>query len=73
MALKRDCGTERGTPSLLSGTGAARVHEMAERDDQADAAGSGGTTAGSSSSSSGSSSSTTTASAASSNRYICSK
>ena len=37
-------------PSLLSETGAARVHEIAEREDRVDAAGAGGTTAGSSSS-----------------------
>ena len=54
-------------PSLLSGTGAARVHEIAIREDRADAAGTGGTTAGSSSIIS------SIASAASSNSYICSK
>ena len=41
-------------PSLLSGTGAARVHERAKRQDRADAAGAGGTTAGSSKSGSSS-------------------
>ena len=62
-------------PSLLSETGAARVHEIAEREDRVDAAGAGGTTAGSSSSSSSIRSSirSSTASAASSNRYICGK
>ena len=62
-------------PSLLSGAGVARVHEIAAKEDRADAAGAGGTTAGSSSSSSSIRSSirSSTASAASSNRYICGK
>ena len=37
-------------PSSLSGTGAARVHEIAKREDRAEGAGAGGTTAGSRSS-----------------------